>query len=432
MDNIDAIVEQARNRMEASPDEDTEDLDWFLVGGAVRDAMRGIQPHDFDFVVVGENAESMKERGFMLVDNDGNDTFPVFVNQAGDEVALARTEENSGDGHKGFDISIEGVSLEEDLERRDLTINAMALAPDGSIIDPHDGHADLQRGVIRHVSDAFLDDPLRVLRAARFAARMDAVIATETAVIMRDLAPEMADLPKERLRMELEKALVQGDPPSKFFKVLASVDALEVAFPRIAHLRDIPAGPPEHHEEGSAFNHTMLVLDEMNDIRPDDELALLMALAHDVGKLKTPEDKLPAHHGHGKEGLDVIEEMASRLRFSNEQVRAMKEASRQHMRLKNIEEMNVATVFDTFKRLNHTERMAALMCADAWGREPEGHFRIFRFIERSKRTKRAIERVSGEDLIEEGITPEELGGEEFGDRLRDRRIEEMHAMRGKS
>jgi len=412
-------------------------IDVFIVGGFVRDHVHGVEePSDVDLMVTGVEPNELRDRnGFTAVENE---TFPVFFDRLGREVALAREEQSDGDGHSDFEVlavpsTVDRLSaLERDLVRRDLTINAMALDPrTGELFDPHNGHSDLQAGIIRHVSEHFTEDPLRVLRAARFAARLDFVVASKTAVLMRNVAPQISELPEERLRMELTKNFKEAKKPSMFFKVLASVDALDVSFPHISNMREVPAGPPQHHSEGSVFNHTMAVIRTMHDIRGNDLYGLLAALAHDFGKLETPENQWPAHHGHGKAGISVTETFANRLSMSNQQRRVMHDACRHHMKLHNVENLNEATVFDLVAELHiEPDLLVDLGAADAFGRTPTGDFPEDLARKRLNRAVQAIEDVNGQDLIEAGRDPQEIGGETFGKLLRDKRIERMHKIAG--
>lgn len=420
------------------PDE-FDGLPTFIVGGWVRDSLLdGERPSDVDLMVAEVSPEEMESRGFRRIDSANNDTFGVFQDSLGREVALARQEQSTGPGHRDFDVTPvpEDVpaseAVERDLSRRDFTINAMALDARFDVLhDPHDGRADLEAGAIRHVSDSsFKEDPLRILRGARFAARLDFDVAGETKDSMREAASGLRDLPPERHRMELEKALVEADEPSQFFKLLRNVRALECTFPEIAALDLVPAGPVEHHQEGSTFEHTMLVLDKMVALRPRDELAALMALFHDVGKGSTPTEFLPSHRGHGRRGIDLIDQMADRDGFSKEQERAMKEASRQHMRLQEPGALRLATVLHIHDESRFPSRLVDLMSADADGRRPKGEFPRDLLVERFTAAAKARRAISGQDLIDEGHDPDEMGGENFGDLLHQRRVEKMRELVG--
>ena len=290
----------------------------YLVGGAVRDLLLDIKPKDRDYVVVGATAQQMLDLGFQHIDAD----FPVFLHpETRDEYALARTERKAGQGHKGFSIEYDPtVTLEQDLLRRDLTINAMAMAEDGELIDPYGGERDLRDGILRAVSPAFAEDPLRVLRVARFAARYGFTIAPETIEMCRDIArrEEFARLTSERLGLELMKAL-ECPHPESFFRSLLEMRALHVHFPEIAALVGVPQ-PPEHHPEGDAFEHTMLVLQQA--VRhsygvPGDLVGpyRFAALVHDLGKATTPKEILPAHHRHEERGVPLVADLCNRLRL---------------------------------------------------------------------------------------------------------------------
>src|SRR5512138_1636476 len=235
-------------------------MNTYLVGGAVRDRLLGLPPGDRDWVVVGETPASMLAAGFRPVGRD----FPVFLHpDTGEEYALARTERKSAPGYRGFVVHADpSVTLEQDLSRRDLTINAMALAPDGRLIDPFGGMADLRAGVLRHVSEAFNEDPVRILRVARFAARYAGFnVAPETLALMRSMvdAGEVAALVAERVWQELARGLME-DKPSRMFELLRACGALRVLLPEVDRLWGVPQ-PPEHHPEVDTGVHLMMVLD---------------------------------------------------------------------------------------------------------------------------------------------------------------------------
>jgi tRNA nucleotidyltransferase (CCA-adding enzyme) len=257
----------------------------YRVGGYVRDRILGRHPKDCDFVVVGATADEMIRRQFKLVGAD----FGVFLHpETGDEYALARTERKTGPGYKGFTVYAEpDVSLEEDLARRDLTINAMAEDSDGNVIDPYNGQADLDAGVLRHVGEAFQEDPVRILRVARFAARYGFSIAPETAVMMSEMVEsgEVDSLTPERIWQELEKALGEATP-TRFFMVLKECGALSRLFPEVDALFGIPQ-PEDHHPEIDTGVHTMMVLEAAVRLSCDRRVRFA-ALVHDLGKALTP------------------------------------------------------------------------------------------------------------------------------------------------
>ena len=289
----------------------------YLVGGAVRDALLKLPVKDRDWVVVGATPEAMLAQGFQQVGRD----FPVFLHpQSREEYALARTERKSGNGYTGFVTwSAPDVTLEQDLQRRDLTINAIAQRENGELIDPFHGERDLQARLLRHVSDAFNEDPLRVLRVARFAARfahLNFRIADETQALMRQMAAsgELSHLTAERVWKETEKALTSRNP-QVYFQTLRDCGALEVLFPELDRLFGIPA-PAKWHPEIDTGVHTLMTLTMAASL--SDEIDVRFAtLFHDVGKALTPPEKWPSHHGHGAAGVPLVEALCQRLRVPN-------------------------------------------------------------------------------------------------------------------
>ncbi|MFT6925408.1 MAG: tRNA nucleotidyltransferase (CCA-adding enzyme) [Psychromonas sp.] len=290
----------------------------FLVGGAVRDQLLQLKVKDRDYVVIAGNPEKLLKLGFQQVGKD----FPVFIHpQTGDEYALARTERKKGAGHNGFECYAgQDVTLEEDLKRRDLTINAIAQSPQGELIDPYHGLQDIHSKTLRHVSPAFSEDPLRVLRVARFAARfydLGFKIAPETLKLMRTLSAsgELNELTAERVWQETAKAL-QTDNPQIYFQVLRDCGALAILFPEIEALFGIPA-PKKWHPEIDTGIHTLMVVQQ--SVKLSDEIALRFAcLVHDLGKALTPKALWPSHKGHGKLGLALINNLCLRLKIPNE------------------------------------------------------------------------------------------------------------------
>lgn len=289
----------------------------YLVGGAVRDALLKLPVKDRDWVVVGATPEAMLAQGFQQVGRD----FPVFLHpHSREEYALARTEWKSGNGYTGFVTwSAPDVTLEQDLQRRDLTINAIAQRENGELIDPFHGERDLQARLLRHVSDAFNEDPLRVLRVARFAARfahLNFRIADETQALMRQMAAsgELSHLTAERVWKETEKALTSRNP-QVYFQTLRDCGALEVLFPELDRLFGIPA-PAKWHPEIDTGVHTLMTLTMAASL--SDEIDVRFAtLFHDVGKALTPPEKWPSHHGHGAAGVPLVEALCQRLRVPN-------------------------------------------------------------------------------------------------------------------
>lgn len=342
----------------------------YLVGGAVRDELLGREVKDRDFVVVGATAADLLAEGYTQVGAD----FPVFLHpDTREEYALARTERGQGRGHRGFACSTQGVTLEEDLRRRDLTVNAMARGEDGVLVDPFGGREDLRAGVLRHVSEAFTEDPLRVLRVARFAARYDFVVAGETQSLLRRMvnSGSLATLTPERVAQELMKALGEAKP-RRFFEVLAECGALEVVLPELAALDGVPQ-PVEHHPEVDTLVHVLLVLDQAVRLS-DDVLVRFGALVHDLGKGVTPVEELPHHHDHEQAGVPLVKAFCERLRLPKAYEQVGVHASREHLRVHRVHELRPGKVLALLDRLGvrhsleHVERLALVAEADARGR----------------------------------------------------------------
>lgn len=288
----------------------------YVVGGAVRDELLGRPNADRDYVVVGATPKTMLAQGFRPVGKD----FPVFLHpQSHEEYALARTERKSGHGYHGFTFhAAPDVTLEEDLARRDLTINAMARAADGTLIDPYYGQRDLQARILRHVGPAFAEDPVRILRIARFAARFNEFsVAPETMALMRDMVAsgEVDHLVAERVWQELAKGLIE-DRPSRMFAVLRDCGALARLLPEVDALFGVPQRP-DYHPEIDTGIHTMMVIDQ--SARFGLTLAgRFAALTHDLGKALTPADVLPRHIGHEERSYRLTEQLCQRLRVPND------------------------------------------------------------------------------------------------------------------
>lgn len=404
--------------------EDTEDLDYYLVGGAVRDKIMGKKPEDEDFVVVGETKQSMIDRGFKYI--QASSSYPVFLDSKKREFALARAEESKGAGYGDFKFDTENVSLEEDLRRRDFTMNAIAMDKNGNIVDPFNGREDINRGIIRHVSSAFKEDPLRVFRMARFAARFDFEVSRTTIEISKRTAPKISSLPPQRIRESIRKAMKQAEEPSKFFKILNRVDAYQFFSREISKMTDdnIPAGPKKYHQEGSLWNHTLLVVDEMNKI--DDSVdKLLMAFFHDIGKIKTPSSEYPNHYGHDKEGAKVIDELRKSIKFSTETTRKLKEACKQHMRINEIEKES--KIIRLTERLDSnspmkTDDLIDLVEADSRGSIGPGTFNRKELERKINLARKVINKIDGNYILNNFDVEE---GEKVGDLLLQERTKEL-------
>ncbi|KPK28890.1 MAG: 2', 3'-cyclic nucleotide 2'-phosphodiesterase [Betaproteobacteria bacterium SG8_40] len=283
----------------------------YAVGGSVRDQLLGLEVRDQDYVVVGSTPEEMERLGFKRVGSD----FPVFLHPVTrEEYALARSERKSGRGYRGFTIKASpDVTLEQDLGRRDLTINAIARDEDGRIIDPFDGTADLRKGILRHVGPAFVEDPVRVLRTARFAARFGFAVAAETCALMRQMAAngEVDHLVAERVWQEISKGLMESKP-SRMFEVLRECQALARILPELDALYGVPQ-PEQYHPEIDTGVHIMMVIDYA--AKQQYSLAVrFAALTHDLGKGLTPRELWPSHHGHEQKSVELVESLCKRLR----------------------------------------------------------------------------------------------------------------------
>ena len=346
----------------------------YLVGGAVRDKLLNFPVTEQDWVVIGETPESMISQGFQTVGKD----FPVFLHpKTHDEYALARTERKTARGYKGFEVhAAPDVTLEEDLIRRDLTINAMAMTPDGKIIDPYGGQQDLKNRLFRHVSPAFTEDPVRVLRVARFAARYDHLgftVAYETLELMREMvaAGEVKHLVAERVWAELNKALTEKTPAA-FFEILKMCDALKVIFPEIDNLFGIPQ-PEQYHPEIDTGIHCLLVLEQATKLSLKAEVRLA-ALLHDLGKAKTPLEIWPSHKGHETAGLPILEAFCERLRVPNHFKKLALQVMRHHTHCHRVFGLRAATLVDmladlgAFKKDNNLQDFLLACEADCKGR----------------------------------------------------------------
>jgi tRNA nucleotidyltransferase (CCA-adding enzyme) len=348
----------------------------YCVGGAVRDRLLGLPVQDHDWVVVGSTPEAMVARGFRPVGND----FPVFLHpDTHEEYALARTERKTAAGYKGFSIyASPDVTLEQDLSRRDFTINAIAQDAEGDLIDPHGGIADLKAGVLRHVSDAFAEDPVRILRAARFVARFGFTIAPETLKLMRDMVcnGEVDALVAERVWQELARGLMEKQP-SRFFTTLRECGALQKILPEVDALFGVPQ-PPRYHPEIDCGIHTMLVLDDA--ARHGCALEVrFAALTHDLGKGNTPKEILPRHIGHEMRGVDLLRALCERLRVPVDCRDLGLLVARYHGNVHRARELRADTIvklFDSCDLWRKPQRFAQILQAcecDAHGRTGHEH-----------------------------------------------------------
>lgn len=351
----------------------------YCVGGAVRDRLLGLQVSDHDWVVVGSTPEAMAAQGYVPVGKD----FPVFLHpETHEEYALARTERKTASGYKGFAIyATPEVTLEEDLMRRDFTVNAIAEDGDGNLIDPYHGVQDLRAGILRHVSSAFNEDPVRILRGARFAARFGFTIAPETLALMRDMVNngEVDALIPERVWQELARGLMEKNP-ARFFETLRLCGALQKIMPEVDALFGVPQ-PVKHHPEIDCGVHTLLVVDEAarNDYALEVRFA---ALTHDLGKATTPKAVLPRHIGHEVRGVELVKSLAQRVRASSECRDLALLAARYHGDIHRAQELRSDTVIklfqstDAWRRPARFEQLLQACRADArgrWGHEQDDY-----------------------------------------------------------
>ena len=343
-----------------------------MVGGAVRDALLGLPVQDHDWVVVGATPDALVKQGYMPVGKD----FPVFLHpKSKEEYALARTERKTALGYHGFEVHASpDVTLEEDLARRDLTINAIAQAADGTLIDPYKGQADIQARVLRHVSDAFRDDPVRILRLARFAARFaDFSVAPETMQLMCEMVQhgEVDALVAERVWQELARGLME-DTPSRMFEVLRDCGALQKLLPEVARLWGVPQRA-EYHPEVDTGVHLMMVLDMSAQLKAS--LPVRFAcLCHDLGKGTTPPEEWPKHIAHEIRSAKLLKGVCERLRVPVECRELADVVAREHGNVHRSEVLNAAAVVRLLERCDafrKPQRFAEILLAcecDARGR----------------------------------------------------------------
>jgi tRNA nucleotidyltransferase (CCA-adding enzyme) len=401
----------------------------YLVGGAVRDRLLNRPVTECDWVVVGATAEEMRDKGYKAVGSD----FPVFIHpQTHEEYALARTERKSGAGYKGFSFHADpSVTLEDDLIRRDFTVNAMAQTDSGEIIDPHNGQADLDAKLFRHVSDAFVEDPVRILRAARFMARYWGLgfrIAPETLELMKDLVAsgEVDHLVAERVWKELQRALTEPHPQA-FISTLRDCGALERLLPEVDALFGVPQTAKWHPEIDTGI-HILMALKQSAELSncPRTRFAVLL---HDLGKGITPENVLPGHSGHETAGVPLVEAVCARLKVPNDYRRLAVKVCRWHLHTHKAAELRATTVLklleglDGIRRDDDIEPFLLACEADARGRkglkeqyypQPDVLRGLFK----------AAKQVNPKEIDLSG-----LKGEQIAERIRKARIDAISAAR---
>ncbi|MDA8899214.1 multifunctional CCA addition/repair protein [Porticoccaceae bacterium] len=397
----------------------------YLVGGAVRDSLINYPSSENDWVVVGATPEQMTDLGYKPVGQD----FPVFIHpKTGEEYALARTERKSGHGYKGFEFyTSTEVSLEEDLIRRDLTINAMAQDDEGRIIDPFDGQKDLAHKLLRHVSEAFTEDPLRVLRVARFAARyahLGFTVAPETMALMKSIVAkgEMEFLVAERVWKETSRALTEQSP-QVFFEVLKACNALEVLLPEVDALFGVPQRA-DYHPEIDTGIHTLMALKAATKLT-DCEAIRFAVLVHDVGKAITPEDVLPSHSGHEKRGLPLVKVICDRLTVPNKHRQLAMSVTEFHLHCHRALELKPATLLKLFQSIgairSPDKLIDFLTCCEA---DIKGRAGFENAAYPSKdyllAALEAVSQADISDLVDQGIS-----GAEIGKQLNQRQIQHL-------
>src|SRR5215469_8149812 len=404
----------------------------YLVGGAVRDRLLGLVIKDRDYVIVGATPEELLRLGYKPVGKD----FPVFLHpQTKEEYALARTERKTGKGYHGFEFfAAPGVTLEEDLKRRDLSINAIAEGPDGRLIDPYGGEKDLRARILRHVSPAFAEDPVRVLRAARFAARFAAFgfkVALETLALMREMVEsgEVDHLVPERVWQETLKALAT-EKPSVYFEVLKECGALSKVFPEVDRLWGVPQ-PAKWHPEIDTGVHVMMVLDQAARLSPEATVRFA-ALTHDLGKGSTPKDILPHHYGHEERSVKLVEALCERLKTPREFKELAAIVAEFHGLVHKAEEIRADTLLkllervDAFRRPERFELFLLACEADHRGRTglEDTPFPQAGYIRKAFAAARQV--------TTESLDTAKLKGAEIGEQLRQKRLQAVREATGRN
>ena len=386
----------------------------YRVGGAVRDKLLNYFSDENDWLVVGATPEKMVELGYLPVGND----FPVFIKpDTGEEYALARTERKSGHGYGGFTFhAAADVSLEEDLVRRDLTINAMAEDDDGQLYDPYKGQADLDKKILRHVSDAFTEDPLRVLRVARFAARyhhLGFTIAPETMKLMSTISSsgELDYLVAERVWKETERALGERSPDI-YIEVLRQCGALDVLFPEVSRLFGVPQRA-DYHPEIDTGIHTLMALQQ--SVRLSDSSKIRFAvLVHDLGKGITPDHILPSHRGHEARGVALVNDVCDRFKVPNDVRQLALVVTEYHLMCHKAQELKPETIVNLLKgvgALKSRDRLEDfILCCEADARGRTGfEDREYPSSDYLRAALDGISNISVADLVEAGIDGAEIG-----------------------
>ncbi len=406
-------------------------METYLVGGAIRDKLLGLPVKDKDWVVVGSSPDKMIELGFTPVGKD----FPVFLHPENkEEYALARTERKTSAGYHGFQFNTDpNVTLEDDLLRRDLTINAMAQDEDGNLIDPYDGKNDLEKRILRHVSPAFAEDPVRILRIARFAARFSSLgfsIANETMEMMQTMVKngEVDSLVPERVWQETVRALSESSPDI-FIEVLRECGALKVLFPEINRLFGVPQ-PEEHHPEIDTGVHTMMVLQQAC-LLSEDTVIRFAALTHDLGKGTTPKKELPHHYGHEDRGVNLVNDLCKRYRVPKQFQELAKITAKYHTHVHKAFEIRSKTLLkvlnktDAFRKPERFEQFLVACIADSHGRPgyEDYNYKQAPFF---SHMRRVAEKIDVQEIIKDGYEGEKIAEELYKRRLNAIKYEKKH------
>ena len=404
-------------------------MEIYLVGGAVRDELLGYPVFERDWVVVGARPQELLDQGYQQVGKD----FPVFLHpKTKEEYALARLERKQGHGYTGFAVEYDpSVTLEEDLQRRDLTVNAIARSANGELIDPYGGQRDIEARVLRHVSDAFVEDPLRVLRTARFAARyahLGFTVAPETVSLMASIvqAGELEHLPKERIWVEMEKALGERDA-GVFISVLRDCGALANLLPEVEALFGVPQ-PAEHHPEIDTGEHVLMAM-RQGAALTDSTAVRFSLLVHDLGKGTTPKTQWPRHIAHETRGLELVRKVCKRLNVPNQHRELALLVCEYHthchraLELRGKTIMKLMTAADALRRPERFEEFLIACEADARGRlgledrdYPQANY--------LRQALAVIQQVSAAQFAEKGIQ-----GKDLGEAIKAERTRQLEALR---
>lgn len=401
----------------------------YLVGGAVRDALLDYPTSERDWVVVGARPQDLLDLGYQQVGKD----FPVFLHpETKDEYALARTERKKGHGYTGFAVHCDpAVTLEQDLLRRDLTVNAMARTPEGKIIDPYGGQRDLAAKILRHVSDAFVEDPLRVLRTARFAARyahLGFTVAPETMALMTEIVSqgELDHLPAERIWVELERALGENNP-EVFVEVLRACGALQQLLPEVEALFGVPQNA-QYHPEIDTGLHTLMTLQQAAQLSPATDVRWAV-LIHDLGKGTTPAAEWPRHIAHEHRGLKLVEAVCARLKAPGQHRELALKVCEYHthchraLELRGKTLLKLLTATDALRRPDRFEAFLLACEADARGRKGL-ESRDYPQADYLRRALLAAREVTAALFMEQGVQ-----GKALGEAIRAERVRRLEALR---